>query len=897
MKQNKLLILSLLASFVLLTLASYANAQNSVTFGTIDVCPQPAGATVLVPVTADNDFNLFGFDIIGQIVSDGNVDLVVSGVTFDNRMELTDVLDQRYDIGDLGGGIFRLGAVKVSGTDLTAGSGQIATLELTFLSDCVLGTAVIDPASYECNGSDNSTMFVAGDGSFTTPDITSGAVNVVNVGPTFTNCPEEDFTIFWKSGTWGTNQVNIAFTADDPDLACGCDVLTYTPLMGPGSVNSSEGTYSFTAGYGDIGCHQVMIEVSDRYGAADTCTFNITVTNNAPEFVDCPPSDVIYVYTWGQLVSEQLTATDLDMGPMALQYSIESTDMPGTGPNAPHVDAATGEFTWLTEEDPMYVGVFYVTIRVTDGAPSSTECPIPNDDYCTLTFKLDPKFRVYIEKDEGEDGQGALLGHYTDVEINMDDSYESVEMGGFDFLIGYDQSVLTLVEAEMGEMLTGCNWEYFTYRHGYDGNCGTGCPSGMVRLVAMAETNNGPYHPTCWTNVSSSNLANLTFFVINDHLYDCQYARVFWYWMDCGDNAISSKYGDTLFLEDRVFDFEDFEDTLLYDPSIWEITDHPELIDSFPSYTGTADECLWQHEYTKGVPVRFIDFRNGGVDIICDSLIDDRGDINMNGIGYEIADAVMLTNYFISGLGAFGSHIDGSIAASDVNDDGATLTVADMVYLIRVIQGDAVPYAKPNPDAVFNVATQKVGNSMTVDVETTHDAGAALFVFDVSGEVGNPTLADGVNMEIAYGVENAELRVLVYNIGPASITTGDLMTIPVEGDIELKEVEAADFNGSTMTSTFLELPSTFALAQNYPNPFNPTTMLSLDLPVASNYTLEIYNIAGQKVRAYNGFSEAGVVEIMWDGKDASGSVVASGVYFYKMVAGDFSATKRMIMLK
>jgi hypothetical protein len=642
----------------------------------------PAGEKVYVPVTADNDFDLFGFDIIGQIISSsGGVDLVVSGVAFDNRMELADVLDQRYDIGDLGGGIFRLGAVKVSGTDLMAGSGQIATLELTFLSDCALGTAVIDPASYECNGGDNSTIFVAGDGSFTTPDITSGAVNVVNVGPSFTNCPTEDFTIYWKNGAWGTNQVNIAFTAEDADLACGCDILSYTKIMGPGSVNSSEGTYSFVATYEDIGCHTVMIEVSDRYDLTDTCSFNITVTNNAPEFVDCP-SDELFVYTWGETVDIPLDASDLDEGPMALQYSLVTTGLPGT----PSVDAVTGDFTWVTLEDPAYIGEFDITVRVTDGAPSSPECPIPNEDFCTFTVFVQPEYRVFIEKEEGPEGLGAYLGHFTDISIDLDDTYEAIDMGGFDFLIAYDQSILTLVEAEMGTMLTGCNWEYFTYRHGYDGNCGTGCPSGMVRLVAMAETNNGPYHPTCYTNGTSSNLANLTFYVINDHNYDCMYAPIYFYWMDCGDNAISSKYGDTLFLETAVYNFEgeDLNDPVDYH-AYYEIGPADS---SLPSMFGTATECELQ-ENTKGLPVRYINFRNGGVDIICDSLIDDRGDVNMNGIGYEIADAVMFTNYFISGLSAFGDHVDGSVAASDANADGATLTVADLVYLVRVIQGDA----------------------------------------------------------------------------------------------------------------------------------------------------------------------------------------------------------------
>jgi flagellar hook assembly protein FlgD len=59
----------------------------------------------------------------------------------------------------------------------------------------------------------------------------------------------------------------------------------------------------------------------------------------------------------------------------------------------------------------------------------------------------------------------------------------------------------------------------------------------------------------------------------------------------------------------------------------------------------------------------------------------------------------------------------------------------------------------------------------------------------------------------------------------------------------------------------------------------------------------IYNVAGQMVTQYNGTSEAGVVNVVWDGKDNSGSTVASGIYFYKAAAANFSATKKMVLMK
>ena len=88
------------------------------------------------------------------------------------------------------------------------------------------------------------------------------------------------------------------------------------------------------------------------------------------------------------------------------------------------------------------------------------------------------------------------------------------------------------------------------------------------------------------------------------------------------------------------------------------------------------------------------------------------------------------------------------------------------------------------------------------------------------------------------------------------------------------------------------IPSEFALSQNYPNPFNPSTTIEMALPVASNWTLLIYNITGQKVTELTGYAEAGVHDIVWDANDQ-----ASGIYFYKIIAGDFKDTKKMVLLK
>jgi hypothetical protein len=113
-------------------------------------------------------------------------------------------------------------------------------------------------------------------------------------------------------------------------------------------------------------------------------------------------------------------------------------------------------------------------------------------------------------------------------------------------------------------------------------------------------------------------------------------------------------------------------------------------------------------------------------------------------------------------------------------------------------------------------------------------------------------------------------------------------------ELDVRNIEGEEIPASFEVTRVIEpiIPTEFALSQNYPNPFNPTTVIEMALPVASDWTLTIYNIAGQKVTGFNGYSEAGIHRISWDA-----AAMASGVYFYRFSAGDYTATKKMVLLK
>jgi photosystem II stability/assembly factor-like uncharacterized protein len=95
-----------------------------------------------------------------------------------------------------------------------------------------------------------------------------------------------------------------------------------------------------------------------------------------------------------------------------------------------------------------------------------------------------------------------------------------------------------------------------------------------------------------------------------------------------------------------------------------------------------------------------------------------------------------------------------------------------------------------------------------------------------------------------------------------------------------------------------KIPKSFSVSQNYPNPFNPQTVIKYDLPEAGLVRITIYNLLGQKVRTLvDEDQETGYKSVNWDGKDDWGEEVATGIYFYKIKAGDFALVKKMVLLK
>jgi hypothetical protein len=132
----------------------------------------------------------------------------------------------------------------------------------------------------------------------------------------------------------------------------------------------------------------------------------------------------------------------------------------------------------------------------------------------------------------------------------------------------------------------------------------------------------------------------------------------------------------------------------------------------------------------------------------------------------------------------------------------------------------------------------------------------------------------------------------------------DSLTISVihSAIVDLASIwQTAWINAGSPTLSFnneQSIPNVYLFDQNYPNPFNPITTLKYDLPEQSIVNIFIYDLLGREVRTLvNTAQDAGFKSVIWDATNNFGKPVSAGVYLYKIQAGEFVQTRKMVLLK
>jgi hypothetical protein len=117
-------------------------------------------------------------------------------------------------------------------------------------------------------------------------------------------------------------------------------------------------------------------------------------------------------------------------------------------------------------------------------------------------------------------------------------------------------------------------------------------------------------------------------------------------------------------------------------------------------------------------------------------------------------------------------------------------------------------------------------------------------------------------------------------------------------ELPLYELQTAVIDTIESEEATPDLPTRFEVHQNYPNPFNPYTTIEYALTEEAHVMVEVFNVLGQRIRLLvNETQPAQDHEVVWDGTDDGGQRVSSGLYFYRVTAGNFMDKKKMLLLK
>ncbi len=239
--------------------------------------------------------------------------------------------------------------------------------------------------------------------------------------------------------------------------------------------------------------------------------------------------------------------------------------------------------------------------------------------------------------------------------------------------------------------------------------------------------------------------------------------------------------------------------------------------------------------------------------------------------------------------------------AADVKKDGE-INVLDIVTVINIVMGGQMQKIAASNDQEESM----ILSPNYVRLENVSNISALRLVV-VGKNLSRNDVKPGnllKRMEYAFHVNNDTLYLVVYNLKNEGFANdaGELFKLS-RGEIEnVLDIQAADRTGHFVNvetvGTATLIPKDYMLFQNYPNPFNPITTIKYGLPEQQDVKIEIFNILGQKIRTFEVKNQpAGYHQLLWDGKNDDNVQVATGLYIYRLKAGRFVDSKKMLLIR
>ncbi len=441
-------------------------------------------------------------------------------------------------------------------------------------------------------------------------------------------------------------------------------------------------------------------------------------------------------------------------------------------------EAPAGEFQILGQ----YNGSFQFTPSTKDAGKQYSFAITANDN---RGMNLSSQFVVRIDKRipiiiEIEKTHNSLQGQWEYISVSKTSGV--VAPGSFNFKICYNGDGLKFDTLTLSDTLIKLGWTC-TLSQARTGSFGPlALQAANIQVQASSQARQA-------TPLPDAALFTIKFYVTNDRSYECQFIPIHFAWSSIYDNSFTSDKSDSLFSCLQVIDPEGRDMTSPF--SLADCTDR--------NSNNLAGPCRNARNAPRTVTdVPNIVFRNGGVSLVCAGMPNPSGDLNLNAISYEIADFELMSRWL-----AFGDSVldknpafrEAQIYTSDANQDGTTGSVADMVYLARVIIGDALPFPKLQPYQKIALSYQ---SHDTIFVESNDSLAGILILFKADEQTSFENLS---NIEMITG-SRGSLTTLLFKPSlkdlQGHIPSGRKPLVRIRGKSEIQSIEVSDYNGSIM---------------------------------------------------------------------------------------------------
>ncbi len=325
-----------------------------------------------------------------------------------------------------------------------------------------------------------------------------------------------------------------------------------------------------------------------------------------------------------------------------------------------------------------------------------------------------------------------------------------------------------------------------------------------------------------------------------------------------------------------------------------------------PVVLGQISGSVMDSTTDSGVAARIIAFRD---------IWDQRDTLKMHVAGAYFADADSTGAYTLENLPPGYYKILavplGSYAPSFYSTSGPTVRWTEATAI--PVDGNSTSgidiYVMPLPSSASGYtsvtgtvsSTSPTGNSKLGSTSSTLGlSGALVYATDGSGDVAGYGVTDANGDYTITGLAPGTYSVFTEAVGYTSSSTST--ATPSYSSDGSPQPYTTSFTVSPQTPTAVQQkpvqPTNYSLDQNYPNPFNPTTQIAFSIPQEEHVTVAIFNILGERIATLvNGNLSAGSHVVTWNARNEHGEVLPSGVYFYRLSTRNFTAVKKMLLLK